>query len=59
MEYLKDVYTTDNKYKAPKYNVNSDKELDAFIKYQEELEAYNADVSKKSAVVKKRGKYRK
>ncbi len=59
LDYLKDVYTTDNKYKAPKYNVNNEKELDAFIKYQEELESYNAAIEKKTEVVKKRGKYRK
>jgi hypothetical protein len=32
---LKDVYITDNKPKTPKYNVNNQKELDAFINYEE------------------------
>lgn len=59
MDYLKDVYTTDNKVKTPKYNVNNEKELDAFIRYQQDLEAYNADVEQKAQPAKKLGKYRK
>lgn len=47
LEYLNDVYITDNKPKTPKYNVNNEKELDAFIKYQQDLEAYNADLKEK------------
>jgi hypothetical protein len=58
-ELLKDVYITDNKPKTPKYVVNNDKELEAFMRYQESLEGYNAGIDAKSASVKKRGKYRK
>lgn len=58
-DYLKDVYVTDNKPKTPKYNVNNEKELDAFMKYQESLESYNTGNSIKPKSAKQRGKYRK
>lgn len=57
-ELLKDVYVTDNKPKAAKYNVNNEKELDAYIKYQQDKESYNADIDVKPKASKKKGKYR-
>jgi hypothetical protein len=57
-ELLKDVYITDNKPKTPKYNVNNEKELDAYIRYQQELESYNAEIDAKPKATKKVGKYR-
>jgi hypothetical protein len=38
------VYITDNKPKTPKYNVNNQKELDTFYRYQKSLEQYNIDI---------------
>lgn len=46
-DLLKDVYVTDNKPKTARYNVNNENELDAYIKYQQELESYNADINAK------------
>lgn len=55
-----DVFITDNKPKTPKYVVNNDKELEAFMAYQESLEAYNSDMELKPHSVKPpKGKYKK
>lgn len=55
-EFLKDVYITDNKPQTPKYNVNNQKELDTFYRYQKSLEQYNSDIEGTQQTTKK-GKY--
>ncbi len=50
---------TDNKHKTPKYNVNNQKELDTFYKYQKSLEKYNKEVDTEVQSLTKKGKYEK
>lgn len=56
---MNDVYVTDNKLKTQKYNVNNQKELDTFYKYQKSLEKYNKEVDTEVQNLTKKSKYEK
>ena len=58
-QLLNDVYITDNKPKAPRYNVNNEKELDVFMNYEANLQAHNEGLNTVPKAVKRIGKYRK